>query len=169
MEYLAKQMAGKGNVVILLGDPRELATHTRTNGIKNVIAKYPGIKVVSEQRGDWMRDKALAVTENWIQSGIKFDAVVALNDEMAIGALMAGEQSGVKFLVGGIDALPPALKLLKEGKISVTVFQDGYTQGYQGVKAAYELVTGKKVPSVIDVPFKLVPPEKADEFMALYK
>ncbi|MEM1505205.1 substrate-binding domain-containing protein [Domibacillus sp. 8LH] len=68
--------------------------------------------------------------ENWMQSS-KIDAVVANNDEMAIGAIMALESEGKlkDTVVAGIDATPAALDMMKEGKLKVTVFQDAAGQG----------------------------------------
>ena len=58
MEELGKLMGGKGNVVILLGELSNEATHARVDGVKKVIKeKYPDIKVTREQTGNWRRDE----------------------------------------------------------------------------------------------------------------
>lgn len=168
-EYMAKLMNGKGNVAILEGDPSQEAAQQRTEATKEVIAKYPGMKIVATQTGMWGRDKAVTIAENWIQSGQKIDAIIANNDEMAIGAEMAYEQAGKKgVLFAGIDGTQAGLTLLKQGKLAVTVFQNGYQQGYTAADTAHKVITGEKVPSYVDVPYELVAPEKADEYLAKY-
>jgi hypothetical protein len=56
---------------------------------KEVIAKHPDIKVVQEQTANYQRNQAIDLMNNWITNGVRFDAVAANNDEMAIGAMDA--------------------------------------------------------------------------------
>ena len=53
MQELAKLAEGKGNVVILIGDPANEAAVLRTKGCKDDVAKNPGMKVTKEQSGNW--------------------------------------------------------------------------------------------------------------------
>ena len=168
-EYVAKLLNGKGNVGILLGDPSHDAAQDRTGAAKAVIAKNPDMKVVAEQTGMWNRDKGMAVAENWIQSGKQIDAIIANNDEMAIGAVLAYKAAGKKIVIAGIDATKDALTFEKQGLLSVTVFQDGFNQGYKAIEAADKLINGQTVPKYVDVPYQLVPPDKVDEFLAKFK
>ena len=69
MEQLAKLAGGKGNVVILQGDPANEAAVLRTKGCNDVVAKNPGMKVIKTQAGMWARDKGQSIMENWLQSG----------------------------------------------------------------------------------------------------
>ncbi len=144
MEQLAKLANGKGNVVILIGDPANEAAVLRTKGCKDVVAKNPGMKVTKEQSGNWQRDKGLAIMENWIQSGEQIDVVCANNDEMALGAIQALKNANLldKVLVGGVDATKDALAAMKAEDLEVTVFQDAKGQGGGGVDAAVKLVGG---------------------------
>lgn len=167
-EYLFKQMGGKGTVNILLGDPNNQDSRDRTTGNKNVLKDNPDIKLGTEQVGKWARDVGMQVTENWIQSKAPMDAILANNDEMAIGAAKAAKEAGKKILIAGVDATPDALKMLKDGDLAVTVFQNGYQQGFIGVETAVKAAKGEKVEAKIDVPFELVTPDKADEYLAKY-
>ena len=65
----------------------------RQQGIENILANYPDITVYAEQTGNWVRDEGMTLMENWLQSGEKIDAVVAHNDQMALGALQAIEEA----------------------------------------------------------------------------
>ena len=95
MEALAECMGGKGNVAIMLGELASNATPQRTAGNKEVIAKYPDIKVVQEQTANYQRNQAIDLMTNWITSGEEINAVAANNDEMAIGAIIAMQQAGM--------------------------------------------------------------------------
>jgi inositol transport system substrate-binding protein len=169
MEQLAKLAGGKGNVVIMEGEVTNEAALDRTKGCNDVVAKNPGMKVVKTAAADWDRAKGQALMENWLQSGVKFDIVCANNDEMALGAINALKAAGKKLgaggvLVGGVDATADALASLAAGEEATTVFQDAGGQGGGGVKAAIDLVNGKKVADYVDIPYQLVTLDNIADF-----
>src|SRR4051812_6379150 len=77
MEEIAKCMHDKGNVAIMLGELASNATQERTQGNKDVIAKFPEMKVVQEQTANYQRNQAIGLMNNWLASGTQIDAVVA--------------------------------------------------------------------------------------------
>lgn len=171
MRQMAKLMGGKGNIAILEGQMGHEPQILRQQGIMNILKDYPKIKVVADLPADWYRDKGMAVMENWLQSGLEIEAVVAHNDEMAIGALKAAEDAGIadQLLIAGIDATPEALDFVRQGKLAFTVFQDAKGQGRAAVETAVQVVNGKKVPKEVMIPYELVVKEQADEYEAKYK
>jgi inositol transport system substrate-binding protein len=166
-EWLAKQLGGKGNVVIMNGDLAQEAAQKRTEGEKQVFAKYPDIKIIREDTGNWSRDQGLALMENWLASGDQIDAVASNNDEMAIGALQAIDAAGKlgEILVGGVDASPDALQEMDKKRLNVTVFQNAKGQGEGGIKVAIALAKGEKVEQTTWIPFELVTPENYKDYM----
>jgi len=165
-EFVAKALNGKGNIVILQGDLKNSATTMRTDGNKSIISQYPDMKVISEQTANWMRNEAMTKMENWLNSGLKIDAVLANNDEMALGAAQVLKEAKItNILVCGIDATKDALNALKDGTMAMTVFQNGYQQGYQGVASAVKILNGETVPQYVDVPYEAVLPAQADEYL----
>ncbi len=167
MQFIADKLGGKGNIVIIHGPNGHSAEINRTKGNYNILKKYPGIKVLAEQTGNWDRAQGMDLTENWLTSGNPINAVVAQNDEMAMGALLAVEAQGKQdeIFVIGIDAIADALQAVKDGRLDATVFQDGQGQGYGSVDVAYRLIHGEEVPFMNDIPFVLVTPENVDKFI----
>lgn len=168
MEYIAEKLGGKGNVVILMGKLDNEAAIMRTEGVKKVIAeKYPDIKVIKEQTGEWSRAKGMQVMENWLASGDQIDAVAANNDDMALGAINAIEAAGKlgQIVVGGVDATLDAIKEVESGKLDATVFQDAAGQGKGAMEAAVKKAKGEEVESRVWIPFQLVTPDNYKEFM----
>ena len=168
MEGLAKCMNGKGNVAIMLGELASNATDERTAGNKEIIAKNPGIKVVHEQTANYQRNQAIDLMSNWLTMGEKIDAVAANNDEMAIGAIFALQQSGQdpkKYCIGGIDGTPDALDQMKKGNLKVTVFQDARAQGRGAIDAAVKLAKGEKVDRFVMIPYELITPENYKSYL----
>jgi len=166
-QYLADKLGGKGNVVILLGDLANNSTQNRTKGVKEILAKYPGIKIDQEQSGTWLRQKGMDLVNDWITQGREFNAVFSNNDEMAIGAAMALKQAGVekgKVLIGGVDGTPDGLNAVKKGDLAVSVYQDAKGQADASVDAAVKLAKKETVAPRLMVPFQLITAENADQF-----
>ncbi|APV41979.1 MULTISPECIES: sugar ABC transporter substrate-binding protein [Pseudomonas] len=167
MQYLADKMGGKGDIVILLGDLANNSTTNRTKGVKDVLAKYPNIKIEQEQTGIWLRDKGMTLVNDWLTQGRKFDAVIANNDEMAIGAAMALQQAGVEkgsVLIAGVDGTPDGLNAIKKGNMAVSVFQDAKGQADGSIDTAVKMAKNEPVEQAVWVPYRLITPQNVDTF-----
>lgn len=167
MQYLADKMGGKGDIVILLGDLANNSTTNRTKGVKEVLAKYPNIKIEQEQTGIWLRDKGMTLVNDWLTQGRKFDAIVSNNDEMAIGAGMALQQAGVEkgsVLIAGVDGTPDGLNAIKKGNMAVSVFQDAKGQADGSIDTAVKMAKNEPVEQNVWVPYRLITPQNVDTF-----
>ncbi|WP_158894738.1 MULTISPECIES: sugar ABC transporter substrate-binding protein [unclassified Pseudomonas] len=169
-QYIADKLGGKGQVAILLGELSNNSTQVRTAGFKEILGKYPGIKIVEEQTGMWLRDKGMDLTSNWLLAGKEIDGILSNNDEMAIGAAMALKQAGKQgVLVGGVDGTPDALAAIKRGLMSVSVYQDARGQAEGALNAAEKLAKKENVEQNVTIPYRLITPENVAEFQAMLK
>lgn len=169
MNEVCKLMGGKGNILVMMGDLANQAARQRTQDVKDVIAKSPcnGIHIADERSANWQRTAATDLMNNWMSAGLKFDAVVSNNDEMALGAiqaLKAARKFDKKTIVAGVDATQDALASMKAGDLKVTVFQNAQAQGAQSVETALKLARGEKVDSMVWIPFELVTPANVAKF-----
>lgn len=159
------------NVYVMEGQLSNQAAVQRTKDIHNVINSGKcGVKIniIDQQTANWSRDQAQNLMTNWISTGKPFDAVIANNDEMAIGAIQAMKAAHVdmkKVLVGGIDATQDGLAAMQAGNLSVTVFQNAAGQGAGSLEAAIKLAKGEKVAQKVYVPFELVTPANMAKYM----
>jgi inositol transport system substrate-binding protein len=158
MKEVCRLLNGKGNIVVLMGTLSNESTRQRTQDVKDVISKPPcnGIKILDAQTANWDRTKAIDLMNNWMSAGLKFDAVVANNDEMAIGAiqaLKAGKKFDKNTIVAGIDATQDGLAAM-----------NGPERGRAALDAALKLAKGQTVDSKIWIPFELVTPANLDKF-----
>lgn len=168
MTYIAEQLGGKGNVLMMHGHPGQTAEVKRTEGAMDILAQNPDMTMLDEQTADWDRAEAMTLMENWIQAyGDQINAVFCQNDEMALGALNALVQAGKKdnVLVVGVDAIDDALQSVKDGKMDATVYQDCKGQAEGAIEAAYKLAKGESVEKEILIPFILVTTENVDEYL----
>ncbi|MNM19154.1 D-ribose-binding periplasmic protein precursor [compost metagenome] len=172
MRYLAEKLGGKGTLAIIMGDLAQNSTHDRTEGVKQVLKDYPGIKIVEQQSAEWQRNKGMDLTSNWLLAGTSFDAIVANNDEMAIGAAMALQQAGKakgEIAIVGIDGLPDGLAAIKRGMLVASVFQDPKAQAATALQAAIKMIKGEPVETDVWVPFQLITPEQVAVYEKHYK
>ena len=165
MEFVGEKLGGKGSIVILLGILSNEATLSRTKGNTDVIkAKYPGIKVLAQETGNWQQDQGLTLMENWLTAyGDQIDAVVSNNDNMVLGAINALETAGKKIITIGIDATTDALEAILAGRLDATVLQDPVIQGKGAVEIIAKLNKGEKVEQFIKLPARLITKANAQE------
>ncbi len=159
--YIAQLLNGKGNIALIRGPNGHSAEIQRTEGIMEVLNNHPDMKIIFDQSGNWDRTQGLELMENWLSTGKPLQAIIAQNDEMALGAQKAIEASGRQkdILVIGIDAIPDAVRAVKEGKLCATVFQDARGQGALAVELAVKLCEGKPVEHTNYIPFQLITKE----------
>ncbi|MBR2189538.1 MAG: substrate-binding domain-containing protein [Eubacterium sp.] len=86
MQRVADALGGSGNVVILEGPIGQSAQRERLAGMKEILRKYPELKVISCKTANWSRLEARGVMEKWLGIFDQIDAVAAENDDMALGA-----------------------------------------------------------------------------------
>lgn len=166
---VCRLLGGKGAAYVLMGPLNNHSSLTRTKDIHDVIAtdECKGMSVIEEQSANWDRLEAANIMTNWLSTGREFDAVIANNDEMAIGAIQAMKAAGVdmsKVVVGGIDATPDGLAAMAAGDLDVTVFQNAIAQGAAAMDAAVALSRDQKTARQIWVPFELVTPENMKDY-----
>lgn len=167
MEALAKKMNYKGNVAILMGALSNEEARERTRATETVIAKYKEMKVVEKQTAKWQRNEAVDVVSGWLLNGTPVNAIAANNDEMAIGAIMALNQSGNKdIFVAGIDGTPDGVKFVQSGRMTLTIFQDARGQATGAVKVTRALLDKKKVETYNWIPYKIITSENYQQFQS---
>lgn len=149
--------AGKGaKVAQLEGVPGASATNERGKGFRNIAKK--DLKVVTSQSADFDRAKGITVMENILQSHPEIKGVFCQNDEMALGAIEAISNVGKSndITVVGFDGTDGGVKAVKQGRLNATIAQQPEKMGELATQAAFDHFAGKKVPSKIASPLKLV-------------
>ena len=164
MQAIADLLGGAGNIVILEGPMGQSAQLERREGIQNILNQYPDIKVLAEKTANWSRSEGMTVMENWLQAFDNIDAIVAENDEMALGAREAVKAAGKDILAIGIDGITDALTAVEEGSLIATIFQDGAGQGAKAVEVLYQAIQGNKVEANYWIDFEKVTKENVAEF-----
>jgi len=157
-EFIAKRLNGSGKVAILEGIAGHETSDARKRGFLAGIKKYPGIEVVASQTANCERGMGFDVFQNMLQAHPEIDAVFAVNDLMALGAIEAISASGIKkkIIVVGFDANPDARKAIKEGRMTASVAQYPSEMGRRAVEIAIKVIRGEKVKKIIPTKVEVI-------------
>ncbi|MDQ1094087.1 ABC-type sugar transport system substrate-binding protein [Xanthomonas sacchari] len=142
-------------IVELQGTVGSAPALDRMRGFKEILAAHPRFRIVRSQSGDFTRAKGKEVMEAFLKSeGRNIDVLYAHNDDMAIGAIQAIEEAGLRpgkdILVISVDGVKGAFEAMQAGKLNVTV-ECNPLLGPQLVQAIGDLKAGKPLPKRIVV------------------
>ena len=144
----------------------------RDNGFREGIKKNENIEIVAVNNADWLREKAITVAEEMLQTNDDIDLFLALNDPMAEGAYIAAKNAGREgdILFVGFDGLPTpdgGIRSVMDGRLSMT--QVYPTGGAEAIESAYQLlVEGKELEKTLTLTSEIVIPDNAEELLAKY-
>jgi ABC-type sugar transport system substrate-binding protein len=166
-QYFVKTVGKEGEYAELLGIVGDNNTWNRSKGFHSVVDRYPGLKMVAQQSGEFDRAKGLEVMESILQAHPEIKAVFCGNDSMAMGAyqalVTAGKDKQVK--VFGFDGADDVVKSIAEGKIVATGMQFPKTMARKSAEFADACIKGKRdFPQKVPVPVELVTQENVGKY-----
>lgn len=160
-----EKLEGEGQVALLQGDKAHEAGGLREEGFGEAMRDFPGIERVSYGEAEWTRDVGERVAQNFLTRSPSLDAIVALNDEMAHGALAAAKARGVAddLIVTGYNGQCSALASVSEGEMAATLYQPFRDIGAKTVEASVKAVRGEQLPDQIEMPAVVVDEAAIDQ------
>lgn len=144
-EILMRKIGGEGNVVMTQGMLGHTGAQGRAQGFRNVLKKYPNVKLIDETPADW---DVMRVTDIWEDLLVRFDRIDAAffhNDDMAMAAHRVIEAAGRKLPIAGIDGMPPALKAVEDGIMLATYRNSAPRIHWGALMIGYYAATEKDV------------------------
>jgi simple sugar transport system substrate-binding protein len=123
---MARLLNGQGNIVELEGTPGSAPMIDRQTGFQECLQAHPGMHVIARQSGDFIRARGKEVMATFLKSyGRQINALFAQNDDMALGAIEAIEEYGLKpgsdIKIISVDAVRAAFEAMIAGKLNVTI------------------------------------------------
>ncbi|MFT3954503.1 MAG: ABC transporter substrate-binding protein [Piscinibacter sp.] len=165
--WLLENYKGQGdvNIVELQGTVGSAPAIDRKKGFEEIIKAKPNYKIIRSQTGDFTRAKGKEVMEAFLKAeGKKINVLYAHNDDMAIGAIQAIEEAGLKpakdIVIISIDAVKGAFEAMMAGKLNVSV-ECSPLLGPQLMQAVKDLKAGKTLPRRIVTEEGIFPMEVA--------
>ncbi|MEO6437503.1 MAG: ABC transporter substrate-binding protein [Tepidisphaeraceae bacterium] len=166
--WLAEKIKGKAVIAELEGTTGSAPANDRKTGFAEAIKAHPEMKVIKSQTGDFTRAGGKQVMESFLKApdGKTITALYAHNDDMALGAIQAIEEAGLKpgkdIVIVSIDGVRGAFEAMVEGKLNCTV-ECNPLIGPQVFDAAEKLAAGEKLPKRITVEEGVFDESKAKE------
>ena len=121
-QALVDAIGGEGNMVMTTGPLGFSAVQGRSKAFESVVKKYPKINVLDTAPADWDVTKTARIWETWLNKYPKIDAAFFHNDDMALAAYnVMKAHNRTSILIGGVDAMPPAIEAVLDGRMYATV------------------------------------------------
>jgi ribose transport system substrate-binding protein len=155
--YLARRLGGRGRIVLLEGMPGSATNVDRMRGFATALEACPGIRVVATLQGEYQQVAGRAAMDAFLAGATgAFDAVLAANDAMALGAIESLQSHGLRPLVTGVNALPDAIAAIRVGTLLATADFDALRIACVATEAAIRHLRGESVPREIVLPVQIV-------------
>ncbi|MEI6860728.1 MAG: ABC transporter substrate-binding protein [Verrucomicrobiota bacterium] len=125
-DWTAQHAGTRTKIVEIQGEPGSAAANDRRTAFAAALKAHPALTIIDSQTGNFRRTEGKQVMESLLKKhGKDIQIVYAHNDDMALGAIQAIEEAGLKpgqdILIVSIDAIKEAVQAVVDGKISVTV------------------------------------------------
>jgi ABC-type sugar transport system substrate-binding protein len=155
-DYLKKQGIDDGtkpiNIVELQGTTGSAPAIDRYNGFRNIMKDHANWKITRSQTGNFTRAEGKAVMEAFLKADKNIQVLYAHNDDMALGAIQAIKEAGLKpgkdIIIVSVDGVKGAFQAIVAGELNCTV-ECSPLLGPQAVQAVHDLMDGKKLPARI--------------------
>jgi galactofuranose transport system substrate-binding protein len=155
-DYLAKLKIDDGkktiNIVELQGTTGSAPAVDRYKGFRNVMKDHANWKITRSQTGNFTRAEGKAIMEAFLKADKAIQVLYAHNDDMALGAIQAIKEAGLKpgkdIIIVSVDAVKGAFQAIVAGELNCTV-ECSPLLGPQAVQAVHDLIDGKKLPAKI--------------------
>lgn len=155
-DYLKKQGLDNGrktiNIVELQGTTGSAPAIDRYNGFRNVMKNHSNWKITRSQTGNFTSSEGKMVMEAFLKADRNIDVLYAHNDQMALGAIQAIKEAGLRpgkdIIIVGIDAVKGAFEAMVAGEMNASI-ECSPLLGPQAVQAVRDLRDGKKLPARI--------------------
>lgn len=154
--HLYRHLGARGTVLVLSGPAESPTSVPRVRAFADVARGFPGIRLAGPLMAGFHREPAREQTARWIEREAPFDAILAANDVMALGALDALRAAGRHVPASGVNAIPEAISAIKEGAMLATADFDAMNLCALATECAIRHLRGERVPAKIELPVQLV-------------
>lgn len=151
---LFEEAGGSGNVIETQGPAAFTGAQERHRGFEDALKEYPGMKLLATDFGNWDVNRAQSLWDTYLNKYKDISVGYFHNDDMALAAIQSMKSAGRDgdILVGGADAMPPAVKAVLDGRMFATA-RHSSSQIHM-----YPVIIGmaKKLGAIKEVPAKVI-------------
>jgi galactofuranose transport system substrate-binding protein len=166
---MAKLVNGKAKIVELVGTIGSAPAIDRYTGFREILTDYPNMEIIASESGDFTRARGKEVMESFLNKyGDTITAVFAHNDDMALGAITAieeyGLRPGVDIKIVSVDAARGAFEAMIAGKLNATV-ECNPLLGPQFFDLAMKVINNEPVPKRVPSEESIFYPDNAAQIL----
>ena len=140
----------------MVGTSGSVTSKARLAGFRQAATRFPEIRILAVGAGNYQRDDARWLMEEWLGAFASIDGVLCANDVMALGAIEAMHAAGRMIPVVGVNALPEAIQALKDGNLLATADFDAMKMACVATEAVIRHLRGETVPAEVMLPVQVV-------------
>ncbi|MCL1854832.1 MAG: sugar ABC transporter substrate-binding protein [Clostridia bacterium] len=166
-DWVNEKTDGAANVAIIEGLPSVYTTERMGGFVDQAAEKYPDVKLVASQAGDWEREKGMNAAANMLQAHPDINVFYGLSDEMALGAAQACKQAGRDDIICvGLDGNPNAKEAVKAGQLTATLDVGPVDIGKNAIEALIKAINGETLEDpVIEAETTVVDISNVDDYL----
>ena len=174
-----EEIPENANVVVLKGPSGNYHADKRREAWDTYFfSERPDVTILGEDFANWNSDEALALMEAWVQKGTHIDAIIAMNDNMAAGAIEAikGNEEYVKadgtttLYAYGVDGTAQGCLLIRDGLLTCTALQGANDIAKMNMAYAAKVLSGEmditEVNDFVDAPEINI--DNVEEYIKMY-
>lgn len=164
--FIGDAIGGKGQVAVLDNNTITSLIEREQGFVDTMKAEYPDVEIVSMQSGESKREKAVAVTENWLLNYPDLKAIFGTNDMMGLGAVQAIDAAGADVIVVGFDATSEACTVISDdGAMKASIAQQPKLLGQTGMETILKVISGEQVEPLIKAQVVVVDKNNVADYM----
>lgn len=163
-EFCAGQLGGQGEIVILAGPEDQAVTRQMIQGVNEVLLKFPDLSIAEIEYGNWQRQSGKISMIRILQNHQNIDAVLALNDEMLLGALPLIMGQSSQLVKVGAGATTEGLEAISQGYIDASISINSQQMARMAFNAVIDAISGGGVRNEILQP-QLISSDNLDTYI----
>jgi ribose transport system substrate-binding protein len=148
IDWLARTTSGSAKLAVISGSPQTPTARDRLRGVQQALTQHAGLVLLAEESANYDRLKAQMLADKFLTEHPDLEWIVALNDDMALGAALAvaieGKQADVR--ITGVNGIPEGLIAVKDGRLAASVDYALYSIAGLSIELAVRYLNGERLP-----------------------
>lgn len=172
-EYVGDRLEDGSNFLVMEGAPGASNSEQRVKGFTDTLhSEYPSLNILESKTANWNQEDALTLMEDWLQAYSDINAVVCMNDNMAMGAAEAIKAAGradENIMIIGADGLEVTMGYIRDGSIAMSMFYNFQKQAQNVYSVLEDMISsGESTHDDVFSDFEVIDSSNVDEYSEKY-
>ena len=166
-EMMCDALGGEGQIVQISGQPGYTTAMERASGFEERLAEAcPDVELMETQPGNWNRERAQRVMEDFLTKYDRIDGVYSGDDNMGVGALNAakGADRADEIIFIGATNFAVGYDAIERGEYYGSIYQSPVDDAEAALQTALDVLAGEDVPKMNFFETPKITAENLEEF-----